>query len=82
MDPTVVGGVVSGACLISTAHSTGDGASNVSRDLRSSSKKCQHNGKIKVECDRSSIVYMPSSAEGEYGPFMTELSMKTIINLF
>ena len=79
---TFVGGVGSGSCSRSAAHYTGDGASNASGALSSSSKKRQRNGKMNVECDRSRIIYTPSSAEDEYGPFMTEISMKALINMF
>ena len=74
--PTFVGGVGSDARSRSSTHYTGDGSSNVSGALSPSNKKRQRNGKMKVECDRSSIIFMPSGAENEYGPFMTELSMK------
>ena len=59
-----------------------DGASNASGALIPSSNKHQWNGKMKVECDRSRIIYIPSISEDEYGPFMTELSMKALINMF
>ena len=49
VDPTVVGGVGSGARLRGAFYSTGDGASNSSGAFSSSSKKRQRNGKIKVE---------------------------------
>ena len=77
--PSMVG---SGDCLISDAQSTGHVASNVIVALRSSSKKCQRNGKMKVECDRFRIIYTATSAEDEYIPFMTYLSMKSLIKLF
>ena len=48
MDTTVGGGVGSGTHLRSSAQSTGGAASNVSGSLRSSSKKRQRNGKMKV----------------------------------
>ena len=67
--PAVVGDVGSVASLRSVAHSRWDGASNASDTLSSSSTKRQSNGKMKVECDRSSIIYKPSSIEDEYGPF-------------
>ena len=74
--------VGSGDCLISDAQSTGHVASNVIGALRSSSKKCQRNGKMKVECDRFRIIYTATSAEDKYSPFMTDLSMKSLIKLF
>ena len=80
--PTVVGVVGSGVCFRSAAHSTGDGASNSSVALSSSRKKCQQNDIIKSECDCSIIICIPSSSEYEYGPFMTEISMKSLINMF
>ena len=73
VDPTVVGGVGSGARLRGAFYSTGDGASNSSGAFSSSSKKRQRNGKIKVEWDRSSIIYTPYSAGDEYVPFMIDI---------
>ena len=61
--PTVFGGVVSGAYSRSATHYTGGGEISASGALSSSIKKCHWNGKVKVECDRTSILYMPSSAE-------------------
>ena len=82
VDLKVVGGMGSGACLRSAAHSTGDGESNEIGALSSSSNKPHRNGKMKAECDHSSIIYIPSSEEAKYGPFMIEISMKALINLF
>ena len=82
VDPTVFGGVGSGDCSRSATHSTWYGAGNASGTLISSSKKRQRNDKMKVECDCYIIIYLPSSAEDEYGPFMTDPSVKALIKLF
>ena len=80
--PAVVGGMDSDTRSISTSQSTGYGASNDSGAFRSSRNKHQQNYKTKVECDRSSIIYINSSEEDEYSTSMTEISMKSIINMF
>ena len=82
MGPTVVGVVGSGVCFRSAAHSTGDGASNSSVALSSSRKKCQQNDIIKSVTTPGVQRCIPSSSEYEYGPFMTEISMKSLINMF
>uniref|UniRef100_A0A7S4S0Y2 HECT-type E3 ubiquitin transferase n=1 Tax=Ditylum brightwellii TaxID=49249 RepID=A0A7S4S0Y2_9STRA len=58
----------------------GDGGGNAG-GTTSSSRKKNRLGKLKLECDRPNIIYMPPCVESKSGALVTSSSMKTIIRL-
>jgi len=61
------------------------GRSSPSNELNHSSgatgRKRNKAGRMRVDIDRSTAVYLPQDIENKFGPFVTVLSMKAIISL-
>ena len=57
------------------------GAAAAQISAGSSSSRKKRVGRMKVECDRESIIFVPSTFEEKIGPVMTATSMKALVRL-